>query len=390
MHKLKVSIVGAGVSGLSLAHTLIKNGITPIVFERASAVGTVNESLMKPHFLLQSSQIALQKLGILDRIQPISQKVNSLTHYSRNKHLGDSTIKPFIDDGKEYYTSTIESQRLVQTLVDTLPKDIIQYNRLVTGVQQVTKPTVSFNDGSSLESDVIIACDGPESTLRVQLFNTPPLERSHIRIFALAAPRTDPLHTVTQIIGDGLNIGVTPYGNDHTLAWVMYLSEGPHQEYTTDTAKQEIKSMISGIHNKAFNKLVDSATVVVGYPIMNQQMLNEKWYQGNVAFLGSSARQSPVNAGLGLDQNILDAYVLGSLLAKKSPLEAFQEYQNKRLPRAIEIERVGKYMEGFELSTSFLKRIAVENMMKIMHSTGVVQKQSDKMWKQDSEHIHSV
>jgi 2-polyprenyl-6-methoxyphenol hydroxylase-like FAD-dependent oxidoreductase len=92
---------------------------------------------------------------------------------------------------------------------------------------------------------------------------------------------------------------------------------------------------------------------------------------------------------MGIDQDIIDGYVLVQALHRYSTVEqAFQEFQQRRYKRAREIEKMGKQMSSMELNRSWLKRVAIDNMIKLMHSSKVLQKASKKMWKEDAIDIH--
>ena len=166
----KVVIIGGGISGLYIASLLKQNSnYEIIVYEKNNSV-----NLEKGYGIQLSvnsikllNQIGFQNLTLEEKFNPNRVDFYSLKNKEKICDLDISTFNNI--DGK--YT-TLQRFTLIDFLKKRLPSNLINYNKKVIEVQNVSEIIkVIFEDNSSIECDYLIISDGIFSKTRSLIIN---------------------------------------------------------------------------------------------------------------------------------------------------------------------------------------------------------------------------
>ncbi len=166
----KVAIIGGGISGLYIASLLKQNcNYEIIVYEKNNSV-----NLEKGYGIQLSvnsikllNQIGFQKLTLEEKFNP-----NKVDFYSlkNQKKICDLNISTFNNADDKY--TTLQRFTLIDFLKNKLPSNLINYNKKVIEVQNVSEIIkVIFEDNSSIECDYLIISDGIFSKTRSLISN---------------------------------------------------------------------------------------------------------------------------------------------------------------------------------------------------------------------------
>lgn len=158
-----IAIIGAGLGGLTLARVLHVHGIKSTIFEaEASAEARTQGGMLDIHDY--NGQLALKDAGLFEAFQKLIHPEGEATRVISS----DGMV--LLDEADDGTGNRPEVQRgeLRRILLESLPKDCIRWGHKVTAVQSIGagKHQVTFVNGATLTTDLLVGADGAWSKVR--------------------------------------------------------------------------------------------------------------------------------------------------------------------------------------------------------------------------------
>jgi 2-polyprenyl-6-methoxyphenol hydroxylase-like FAD-dependent oxidoreductase len=164
--KKNITIVGGGIAGLTTAIALNKAGFSTTIFEAAPEVKAVGAGLA----LAANAMKAFQKIGIAEDVIAEGRILPAfLLLDQQGKQLAKTNSEVL---SKKYGVDnfTIHRADLHRVLLSKLDPTTVHSNkRIVDIVTQGEKTVLTFQDGSTHETEVLVAADGIHSPIRKKL-----------------------------------------------------------------------------------------------------------------------------------------------------------------------------------------------------------------------------
>lgn len=161
---IRILIVGAGPSGLSIAKALQNKGIHPDIIEKEDRVRSDGAGIAIP----ANGSWALNKLGV-----DIGAKALLIQTMQFTDDLGQTLVQEKIDaihpEGAQFYS--LSRDELISRLLTSLNGQIrIQTSTTLKHFSEENdEVTVEFSNGQIRSYDLVIGCDGVHSSLRKQI-----------------------------------------------------------------------------------------------------------------------------------------------------------------------------------------------------------------------------
>ena len=351
-----MAIIGGGIGGLSAAVALRQRGVRVGVYEQAPALGEIGAGLM----VQANSLRVLTRLGVVDRVAQAGERMTEWRH----SHADGTVIsRETFSTGPENMFFGMHRADLLDALVATLPEDVVHTGYQCVGFEEdAGRAVVRFDNGVSVDADVVIAADGIHSTLQRYVVQRSELVFSGITTYrgSLPARRVPewPAGTIRFWSGQGryllayrirrgelLNfVGFMPADEEMRKSW-----SAPGDSATLAAAYADWDPLV--------RKIVSEVETTFRWGLYDREPL-PRWSRGRLTLLGDAAHPSLPHMGQGSNQAIEDAMGLATLLKDASAEDApraLVSYERLRHDRTAQVQRTSRmnasYSENAEAFT---------------------------------------
>jgi len=380
-------IAGGGPGGLTLANLAIRQGFSVVVVERSVSIVKAKNSLGGGIGLWVNSLLALEHIpGAVSRLKACGLFMPNPAYRDAS---GRVLAAPLADFGLRYPVLSLEREAVLETLlqglespVDKLPSVVTCEIRTGVAVESFETHasggggggggvTCTLSDKSTVQGDVLVACDGIYSSIRSHMLASMDVPRSvpvvhcgYVYFRAcLDVPADEPAwHAVSfEAWSQGVRVGYVPLKKP-AVFWFLSIPSTPHGEFApkrgvhgiTDQVKAQLLARVA--HFSTVKGGVDIARMVEATPtsaivqtdifkVPGVQRFPWTAHDGKVILLGDAAHAVPPNLAMGAGISIEDAADLAYLLAKARPIwnagglqEAALAYEARRKQRAVVVQ----------------------------------------------------
>lgn len=352
---MRISIVGGGLGGLTLARILHRHGIEAVVHEREA-----NRSARSQGGMLdlhpESGQHALAAAGLDDRFRstarPEGEEHRILDPAGRT--LVHHLPRPGSFDGRP----EIDRTALRDLLLDALGPDAVAWgHRLVAATPREGGGfLLTFDDGRRAECDILVGADGARSVVRALLTDTSLSHvSSHVELTISDAERRHP--DLAELVGPG---NLWCVGVRQILA-AQRLGDGsirvgislPADDRDLDAYrdKRVLLDLFDG-WDARLTALIDAGDDAPTTRRVEAMPPGTRWvHQPGVTLLGDAAHLMPP-VGEGANQAMLDAAELARELAAApaDPDAAIRAYEEAMFARIQPIAEMCARVQAMMLS----------------------------------------
>ncbi|WP_405670001.1 FAD-dependent oxidoreductase [Streptomyces sp. NBC_01530] len=341
-----VTIIGAGIGGLTLARVLHAHGIPVTVYEAESSPSArAQGGMLDIHD--HSGQVALRAAGLIDQFRSLILDGREATRVV----AWDGTV--LFDEPDDGTGGRPEVQRgqLRQLLLDSLPDGTVHWGCKVSSTAALGEGRyeVTFVDGSTVVTSLLVGADGAWSRVRPLLSTATPeyAGRSFVETYLFDGDTRHP--AAAKAVGGGALFALAPgkgiqahRESGGTLHTYVALSK-PHDWFAaidfTDAAEANARIVqeFDGWAPELTALITESDTAPV-LRLLNTLPTGHRWDRvPGVTLVGDAAHLAPPN-GEGANLAMLDGAELGhALAAHPDDVEAaLTEYEQAMFPRSAD------------------------------------------------------
>ncbi len=330
---MKITMIGAGIGGLTTAIALKQKGFEIELFEAAPQFKKAGSGI---NLAINAMQVYKQ-LGLYDTILEAGSLTDSMliTDVDLNP-LSVIDIKYF-EEKYNVKSVAIHRATLHEILLNELSDVPLHLNKKVKTVIESDKGIeLTFEDGTAHKANVLIGSDGIHSVIRKSIFKETSLRNAKqvcwrgITTIELASKYQTELN---EGWGKGKRFGFVAIGENQYYWYAL-------ANYNVDY-KEEFRAVDLGDFYSNFHPIVSEIiNSTAQESILTNEMLDLKplttWYKNSICLVGDSAHATTPNLGQGACQAIESAMVLANCLAKhNTPEKAFKAFQAIRRKKAV-------------------------------------------------------
>lgn len=327
----RITIVGGGVAGLTLAATLDPRRFEVTVVERNPGASRVPTAFG----IWPEATAALERLGLADALKQRGHQLTSGTI------TADSGRRPVSVTLPGQNTWLITRPALLDLLDASVPASVCRVARQVTEV-------------TSLEGDVVVAADGVRSRIRTQVWGDRPRDTGVVAIRGVVAAA--PPDQMLEYWGERLLVGVGPNRLPQGLGTNWYVAARRPEEPAAEAlawARHAVARFPEPVRD-ALSRAVPELTVVntIWESRRPRTLVKDRY-----VLVGDAAHAMSPNLGRGACEAMIDAIVLGEELNRYG-LDGVRRYDRARLAAGQRTRVAAALVRRFALSPR-LGRMAV-------------------------------
>ncbi len=353
---MNVVIVGGGISGLTLALGLHRNGTPCRVYEAAPEFKPLGVGIT----LQAHGTRRLVELGLLEDLRRVAVPLEATAFYNRFGQLVHRA--PASSDPQFLIHRADLHAVLLEAVYERLGEDAVVLDRRCVGVEQDESGAVArFVDSAGATTDdargdVVVACDGIHSAVRRQFY---PLEGepvwSGVNLWRGVTVREPFLDGHTHVRVGELESGkmvIYPIRDDvdgrgsQLINWVAEFRSGEAAPlgWNIPADPAEVAARFVGWSYDWLDvaALVRDAESIFQFPMSDRDPV-ERWAFDRVLLIGDAAHPMLPRGGNGGMQAIVDAAILAEHLAGDGdPRAALKQFEDARLEGVNAIVRASR------------------------------------------------
>jgi 2-polyprenyl-6-methoxyphenol hydroxylase-like FAD-dependent oxidoreductase len=380
----EVSIIGAGIAGLTLALTLNTQGIPCSIYESRPEPQNIGGAVM----LSPNSLKLLDDMGIYTSLKKLGYSFDTLHFRDLAGDLKETY--PFGSVEKYGYSGLrVYRYQLIDILLEKIGTSNIpvHYNHKFSHVIEETEDTVvwQLTNNTTQTSSLLIGADGIHSRVRKHMYpSLSPKFTGMVGITAavptanLTLPTPDyrmPVTIMSPSHGAFVIAPQKPDGSEVLIGKQKRMPELSRSGWDDFYADKDAAVAFLREGAEVFGDIAVSATSSIPHEHINiwpfyviPKLPSWSSDARRVLLVGDSAHALPPSSGQGISQAVEDVVMLALLLGKgkngKRDLEWWQEYRqdrlgqilllnarvdSRRLPKALEDEKKENDEQGFDL-----------------------------------------
>lgn len=337
---MEITIIGAGMGGLTTGIALKKFGHKVTIYEQAEKILPVGAAIS----LWSNGVKCLNYLGLTEQVAKLGGQMDQLAYIDglTGNTMTQFSLLPLIEEvGQRPYP--VARAELQNMLMDEFGREDIQLGKKMVELQeQEDGVLVKFADGTEIKTDLLIGADGTHSITRTYVLGEQVSRRyaGYVNWNGLVeiSEKLTPADQWTTFVGQGKRVSLMPVADGKFYFFfdvpLQVGLENNRAEYKT-LLKQYFEGWCAPVQH-----LIDA---------LDEQKTNRveihdiepfaQFYKGRVVIVGDAAHSTTPDIGQGGCQAMEDAiYLARSLQINTLGLEdALKRYQNKRNERANEL-----------------------------------------------------
>lgn len=339
---MTVSIIGAGIGGLTTAIALQRKGIDTQIYEQSSELKSVGAGII----LANNAMQVYEKLGLKQAIEKKGNPISSM-------NITDTDLAPLSNINLHFFEQkfgcrniAIHRGQLQEILLRYIDKAKLNLGHKLISIQNENGINrLKFQNGIETQSSIILGADGINSTIRKHIF-----PKSKIRdafqicwrgLVDLELPENK-RNELNEAWGKGNRFGFVQIAPNKVYWYALKSLHDSEEEHTTQQLSQlfsEYDRLIGEIIQKTEPGNIHTAKINDLKPL-------KSWYYGGICLLGDAAHATTPNMGQGACQAIEDAYILSECLSKfdiEKAFATFQELRSRKVAQVVSTSwRIGK------------------------------------------------
>lgn len=337
---MEITIIGAGMGGLTTGIALKKFGHKVTIYEQAEQILPVGAAIS----LWSNGVKCLNYLGLTEQVAKLGGQMDQLAYMDglTGDTMTQFSLLPLIEEvGQRPYP--VARADLQNMLMDEFGRDDIQLGKKMVALQeQEDGVLVQFADGSEIKTDLLIGADGTHSITRAYVLGEQVSRRyaGYVNWNGLVEISDDlsPADQWTTFVGEGKRVSLMPVADGK-----FYFFFDVPLPVGLDNHKSEYKTLLKQYFSgwcAPVQHLIDA---------LDEQKTNRveihdiepfaQFYKGRVVIVGDAAHSTTPDIGQGGCQAMEDAIYLARALQINTLglQDALKRYQNKRNERANEL-----------------------------------------------------
>ena len=357
---LRVAIIGAGMGGLACAAALLRQGADVQIYEQAGAFRRIGAGIQ----MTPNAVKALRGLGLEERLRDVA--FEAARGHNRDAASGD--ITNVIELGQSIVECcgapllTLHRGDLHATLLSAVPQNIIRMNhRLLAYELDGGGVRLQFENGASVEADVVVAADGVHSVVREQMLG-PEAPRFTGRV---AYRTTFPASLIGDLQIDdrckwwGPDRHIVIYYTTRARSEIYFVTSTPEPDFNVESwsAKgdlAELRAAYADFH-PTVRRLLEACPEAHKWALVVREPL-PRWRDGALALLGDACHPMTPYMAQGAASAIEDAVILSRCLdgvRAEGVAQALARYEATRFPRATAIQQTSAQNTWMKGPTDF-------------------------------------
>lgn len=332
---MKITIIGAGIGGLTLAIALQKKGIEVEIFEATSAFGKVGAGIV----LAINAMQVYQRLGLAQQLKANGNCLEKMAITSADLKIMAGNELAYFEEKYALNNVAIHRATLHEILLSELPNVPLHLNKKLKNLEEhVEGIHLEFLDGTTHTADLVIGADGIHSGVRQSIF--PQAKERFAKQLCWRGVVPFKLEkgmdaTMREAWGNGRRFGIVPIekGQVYWFACASYQKNAKEAFEGTD-----LSALFSDFDPLVTQLIKASPSNQIIEAELSDLELLKTWHKGKVCLMGDAAHATTPNMGQGANQAIESAWVLADCLAKEVDYHtAFECFQKTRQAKAHQI-----------------------------------------------------